>query len=153
MRRISARIFVALFLVAFACVSAAVAGRAGAPDGLAVAATSGLSLTARVARVAGRATRDDGDTRVYAIEIHGTPGSAVGLRTAGLPPGWVASFCVPHECSPFQFSVTLPAGGATKLQFHVVPKPAETRRSVPVRIDLTSAADHVTLQLMSTFLD
>lgn len=56
----------------------------------------------------------------FAVRVSAPVGSIVRLRALDVPRGWIASFCTPQICSPFQ--VALPIGERTgTIQISYVP--------------------------------
>ena len=60
-------------------------------------------------------------TLKYRLVVAGVPGKNVDLRAAGVPKGWVASFCTDRVCAPFHVPVTVPAQGVKVIEFQLVP--------------------------------
>jgi peroxiredoxin/tetratricopeptide (TPR) repeat protein len=61
------------------------------------------------------------NTVKYRLVVAGAAGKNVDLHTAGVPKGWVASFCTDRVCAPFKVSVALPPSGVKVIEFQLVP--------------------------------
>ena len=61
-------------------------------------------------------------TLKYRLVLAGTAGTNVHLQTAGVPKGWVASFCTDRVCAPFRVGVAIPASGVKVIEFQLVPE-------------------------------
>jgi hypothetical protein len=72
----------------------------------------------------------------YKLTVRGTARQHVDLRADGLPSGWVASFCTPTLCSPFQYTMVLNGRGIGIIEFQAI----RTDDSAPrhVKIIVTS---------------
>jgi len=73
----------------------------------------------------------------YNVSVHGAPRQHVTLRAAGVPNGWIASFCNGHLCSPFSYDMDLDARGAGTIELQAV----RTGDTAPhrIRFRVTSA--------------
>lgn len=56
----------------------------------------------------------------YKLTVHGTPRKSIALSASGLPDGWVASFCTPHLCAPFHYTLQLDRRGFGTLEFQAI---------------------------------
>lgn len=56
----------------------------------------------------------------YTVSVHGAPRRHVTLRAAGVPGGWVASFCNDRLCSPFSYDMNLDARGLGRIELQAV---------------------------------
>jgi peroxiredoxin/tetratricopeptide (TPR) repeat protein len=65
------------------------------------------------------------NTIKYRLVVAGSAGKNVDLHAAGVPKGWVASFCTDRLCAPFKVSVALPASGVKVIEFQLVPPDAK----------------------------
>jgi hypothetical protein len=72
----------------------------------------------------------------YKLTVHGTAGQHVALRAGGLPSGWVASFCTPELCSPFEYDMVLNDRGAGIIEFQAI----RTDDSAPRHVKVTVTA-------------
>ena len=82
-------------------------------------------------------------TLKYRLVVAGTAGKNVDLRAAGLPKGWVASFCTDRVCAPFKVSVALPQSGVKVIEFQLVP-PDDKAPAPRVRVIGTDGAHEAT---------
>ena len=73
----------------------------------------------------------------YRLTVAGAAGRMVALQTAGVPSGWIASFCTDKICSPSRVSVGIPPSGVKVIEFQLVPPNARATHA-SVRI-LTTA--------------
>lgn len=81
------------------------------------------------------------DTAKYRLVVTGPAGKSVTLRAAGLPEGWIASFCLDRICAPLRVTTSLPAGGVKVIEFQVVPPEAKLLAHVPsIRVIATLGA-------------
>jgi cytochrome c biogenesis protein CcmG/thiol:disulfide interchange protein DsbE len=78
-------------------------------------------------------------TMKYRLVVAGSAGKNVDLRAAGVPKGWVASFCTDRVCAPFKVSVALPPSGVKVIEFQLVP-PGTTATAPKVRVIGTDGA-------------
>jgi peroxiredoxin len=69
----------------------------------------------------------------YRLVVADKAGKTVALRAAGVPKGWIASFCSDRVCSPFQVSVAIPQSGVKVIEFQLVP-PNATAKVGKVRV-------------------
>jgi hypothetical protein len=60
------------------------------------------------------------DTAAFSVGINGKGGQLVRLRAVGLPNGYIASFCTPRVCAPFQVAFALPKSGRESIELHVI---------------------------------
>ncbi|MBD5653611.1 MAG: tetratricopeptide repeat protein, partial [Candidatus Eremiobacteraeota bacterium] len=60
-------------------------------------------------------------TLKYRLIVASAPNGKLDLRTIGLRPGWVASFCADGLCSPNRVSFALPDSGVKTYEFQLVP--------------------------------
>jgi len=60
------------------------------------------------------------DAIKYKLTVHGTPRQSVQLSASGLPDGWVASFCTPHICAPFHYTLQLGRRGSGTIEFQAI---------------------------------
>ncbi len=72
------------------------------------------------------------NTLKYRLVVVGAVGKSVALQAAGVPRGWIASFCSDRVCAPFKTSVEIPESGVKVIEFQLVPpaahvKPAKVR--------------------------
>jgi peroxiredoxin len=65
------------------------------------------------------------NTIKYRLVVAGSAGKNVALHAAGVPKGWVASFCSDRVCAPFKVSVALPESGVKVIEFQLVPPDAK----------------------------
>jgi peroxiredoxin len=65
-------------------------------------------------------------TMKYRLVVAGAAGKNVDLHAAGVPKGWVASFCTDRVCAPFKVSVALPPSGVKVIEFQLVPPDASS---------------------------
>jgi peroxiredoxin len=65
------------------------------------------------------------NTIKYRLVVAGSAGRNVALHAAGVPKGWVASFCTDRVCAPFKVSVALPESGVKVIEFQLVPPDAK----------------------------
>ncbi len=72
-------------------------------------------------------------TMKYRLVVTGKSGKSVDLHAAGVPKGWVASFCSDRVCAPFKVSVELPQSGVKVIEFQLVP-PGSTAATPKVRV-------------------
>lgn len=56
----------------------------------------------------------------YKLTVHGPARQRVDLHAGGLPSGWVASFCTPTYCSPFEYRVQLDDHGVAVIEFQAI---------------------------------
>lgn len=67
----------------------------------------------------------------YKLTVRGPADDRINLRAAGLPHGWVASFCTETECSPFRYRMELNDRGTGVIEFQAIrtddAAPAHTR--------------------------
>ncbi|MFY9781122.1 MAG: redoxin domain-containing protein [Candidatus Baltobacteraceae bacterium] len=61
------------------------------------------------------------NTLKYRLVVAGTAGNKVALHAAGVPKGWIASFCSDRLCAPFKTSVAIPPSGVKVIEFQLVP--------------------------------
>ena len=61
------------------------------------------------------------NTLKYRLVVAGASGKNVRLQTAGVPKGWVASFCTDRVCAPFKVGVAIPPSGVKVIEFQLVP--------------------------------
>ncbi len=73
----------------------------------------------------------------YKLTVRGTAGKTVDLRAAGLPNGWIASFCTDKTCAPFHYSLQLDSRGKAVLEFQAI----RTDDSAPSHATVTLSAD------------
>lgn len=71
------------------------------------------------------------DTVKYRLVVTGKPGQNLTLRAAGLPQGWIASFCTDRICSPLRVATSLPDSGVKVIEFQVVPPERKSLAHVP----------------------
>jgi peroxiredoxin/tetratricopeptide (TPR) repeat protein len=83
------------------------------------------------------------NTIKYRLVVAGQPGRNIALHTAGVPKGWVASFCTDRVCAPFKVSVALPESGVKVIEFQLVP-PGAMESAPKVRVIGTDGADSTT---------
>jgi len=61
------------------------------------------------------------ETLKYRLTIVGSSGEAVDLRAAGVPKGWIATFCTDRICTPNRTRITLGASRVKVVEFQLVP--------------------------------
>jgi hypothetical protein len=66
------------------------------------------------------------NTVKYRLVVAGQAGKSVALHAAGVPKGWIASFCTDRVCAPFKVSVALPDSGVKVIEFQLVPPDAKS---------------------------
>ena len=74
------------------------------------------------------------NTIKYRLIVAGASGKNVALRAAGVPKGWVASFCSDRVCAPFRVSVAIPESGVKVIEFQLVPPTAKAAPGKKVRV-------------------
>jgi hypothetical protein len=76
----------------------------------------------------------------YKLTVRGAANQSVPLLAAGLPSGWVGSFCTSTLCSPFRYTMTLDARGTGWIEFQAI----RTEDSAPkhVRLTITTPGAH-----------
>jgi peroxiredoxin len=82
-------------------------------------------------------------TLKYRLVVAGAAGKSVDLHAAGVPKGWVASFCTDRVCAPFKVSVALPPSGVKVIEFQLVP-PDGNPPAPKVRVVGTDGASETT---------
>ena len=80
------------------------------------------------------------DTAKFAVDVRGTAGQHVHLRTIGVPSGYIASFCTNVVCAPFSVSFALPASGHERIELQLIPNDPGARK--PQRV-VVGANDRV----------
>jgi peroxiredoxin/tetratricopeptide (TPR) repeat protein len=83
------------------------------------------------------------NTIKYRLVVAGQAGRSVALHAAGVPKGWVASFCTDRVCAPFKVSVALPDSGVKVIEFQLVP-PAAKAAAPKVYVIATDGARSAT---------
>ena len=73
----------------------------------------------------------------YKLVVNGAAQQNVELRAAGLPKGWIASFCTDKACAPFRYTLQLDNKGKGVIELAAI----RTDDSAPARIRLTITAD------------
>jgi peroxiredoxin/Flp pilus assembly protein TadD len=73
------------------------------------------------------------NTIKYRLVVAGLAGKSVALHAAGVPKGWVASFCSDRVCAPFKVSVAIPQSGVKIIEFQLVPP---TAHAVPGKVQV-----------------
>lgn len=76
------------------------------------------------------------DAIKYKLTARGTPGTSLDLRATGLPDGWVASFCTPHICSPFHYTMQLDRTGNGTIEFQAI----RVNERAPTHVTVTVSA-------------
>jgi hypothetical protein len=72
----------------------------------------------------------DPGVRSYAVRITAPAGSTVRLEARDVPRGWIASFCTPRVCSPFQVRLRVRTGTAA-IQLSYIPSSGHTALTKP----------------------
>jgi hypothetical protein len=62
----------------------------------------------------------DGAVARLLVHVSGKPGARVRLESAGLPQGWLATFCTSRVCAPRRVSVELPRSGSLNIEVHLI---------------------------------
>lgn len=75
----------------------------------------------------------------YKLTVRGPSEGLVHLRAAGLPPGWVASFCTDKLCSPFRYDMHLNDRGTGVIEFQAIRTEDAAPRHVHVTITTNGA--------------
>ena len=83
------------------------------------------------------------NTFKYRLVVAGAVGKSVALQTAGVPRGWIASFCSDRVCAPFKTSVAIPKSGVKVIEFQLVP-PAAHVKPAKVRVIVNDGAHTAT---------
>lgn len=73
----------------------------------------------------------------YKITLSGAPQQNVELRAAGLPKGWIASFCTDKACAPFRYTLQLGSNGKGVIELAAI----RTDDAAPARVRFTITAD------------
>jgi peroxiredoxin len=73
------------------------------------------------------------NTLKYRLVVAGVVGKSVTLQAAGVPRGWIASFCSDRVCAPFKTSVAIPQSGVKIIEFQLV-SPAGRVKPAKVRV-------------------
>jgi hypothetical protein len=73
-------------------------------------------------------------TARFSVTVSGRPGQAVHLRALGVPSGFIASFCTPKVCAPFQVSFALPSSGRESIELQLIENAPGARRPAVVRV-------------------
>jgi|SRR5579884_193002 len=56
----------------------------------------------------------------YKLTVRGSAKQSVDLHASGLPNGWVASFCTPAFCAPFEYTMQLDTRGSGTIEFQAI---------------------------------
>jgi hypothetical protein len=56
----------------------------------------------------------------FRVTVSGTPGQVARLRAVGVPSGYIASFCTPRVCAPFQVALALPNSGRESIELQLI---------------------------------
>jgi hypothetical protein len=73
----------------------------------------------------------------FSVAIRGSAGQHIRLRTIGVPPGYIASFCTDRVCAPFRVTLALPASGRASIELQLIENTPGARkpRTVTVAAD------------------
>jgi hypothetical protein len=77
------------------------------------------------------------DAVKFKLTVYGAAAQHVELRAAGVPKGWVASFCTKTLCSPLRYSMDLNGRGIGVVEFAAI----RTGESAPKHAQMTVTAD------------
>ncbi|MFN2460083.1 MAG: redoxin family protein [Candidatus Velthaea sp.] len=78
----------------------------------------------------------------YRLVVGAPPGRTVTLAAAGLPKGWIASFCTDRVCAPFRLATLMPPSGVKVIEFQVVPDGPSRPVHLTIRVDARAGASH-----------
>ena len=73
----------------------------------------------------------------YKLTVRGPADKNVDLRAAGLPKGWIGSFCTERACSPFHYTLELDDRGRGEIEFAAI----RTDETAPGHVHVTITAD------------
>jgi hypothetical protein len=76
----------------------------------------------------------------YKLTVHGGANQSVELRAAGLPDGWIASFCTQTFCAPFHYRLRLGRNGTGVIEFQAIRVDDSAPRRVHVFVESPGAA-------------
>ena len=76
------------------------------------------------------------DARAYKLTVRGQANQDVRLAAAGLPRGWIASFCTGTICSPMRYTMHLDSAGNGEVEFEAI----RIDDSAPKRAHVTVSA-------------